>query len=137
MSNSFYLNCDKLDNIPPLNKANWLFELDLQCKLMPQRATLLQVGCMDATRIIEILKVRSDLKVTGLDIEKDFLILAEKNLHKVGLSAALIEADVTTFCTPISYDYVECLNNTLGYIPAVDKAIQSMKDAASTAVFVS
>ncbi|MBI4079628.1 methyltransferase domain-containing protein [Candidatus Kaiserbacteria bacterium] len=134
--NAFYSNCDKLDNIPAINKQNWLFELDLQCKLLPRDATVLQVGSMDATRIIEILKLRPDVNITGLEIEKDFIALAKGNLRKAGFDAGMIEADITKFQSPIRYDYVTCLNNTLGYISDTEAAITHMKDAGNT-VFVS
>ena len=47
-----YVNCDILDEIPSENKLNWNEEVDLLCKMLPHAANVLQVGSMDATRII-------------------------------------------------------------------------------------
>lgn len=134
MQNDFYLHCDKLDNLPALNRENWLLELELQCNMLPEGASLLQIGCMDGTRIVEILNKRRDLKVTGLEIEKDFVALAEKNLKNVGLRAKLICADITTFETSNRYDFVTCLNNTLSYIPETAKAVEHMRKAADVTI---
>lgn len=134
--NAFYLNCDRLDKIPAINKQNWLFEFDLQRKLLPQNATVLQVGSMDATRIIEMLELRPDLRIIGLEIEKDFIALAKENLRRADFQAGMIEADITKFRSPTRYDYVTCLNNTLGYISGTEAAVAHMKETGNT-VFVS
>lgn len=134
MSTDFYLNCDELDLIPAINKANWLFELDYICTRLPQGAKVLQVGCMNGVRIMEILKKRSDLQFTGLDIEKKFLDIAKDNFEKAGFVVDLIEADITKFDSKEKYDYTICLNNTLGYIPDTDKAIEKMKKSAKVVI---
>jgi hypothetical protein len=43
-SAKYFVNCDKLELLPELNRRNYLFELDLLEKRLPQRARVLQVG---------------------------------------------------------------------------------------------
>ncbi len=134
MRKDFYLNCDQLDQLPEINKQNWLFELDWLVKFLVQGATVLQVGCMDGVRIIELLKKRPDLNVTGLDIEPDFIKIAKENFQKTGVNANLIEADITIFKPDSLFDYVICLNNTLGYIPETLKAVEAIKSAGKSSI---
>ncbi len=82
---------------------------------------------MDGTRIISLLKVRPDLIITGLDIEKKLLDIARDNLKTAHLKAELIEGDITKPLPLSGFDYVICLNNTLGYINDEQTAIENMK----------
>ena len=127
MTNYFYINCDKLNKIPKANKENWLAEIKLLKNEITQNAKVLQVGCMDGTRIISLLKARSDLNITGLDIEKEFLAIARENLKKQHLKAQLVEGDITKRLPLSGFDYVICLNNTLGYIRDDKTATENMK----------
>ena len=127
MGNYFYINCDKLDNIPKINRDNWLAEIELLKKEIPQKAKVLQVGCMDGTRIISLLRVRPDLVITGLDIAKRLLDIAKDNLKVANLKAGLVEGDITQSLPLSGFDYVICLNNTLGYINDEHIAIENMK----------
>ena len=77
-----YVHCDELDKIPALNKKNWLYEIELLKEELPLKATVLQVGCMDGTRIIALLKERPDLQIIGLDINKSLLDLAAQKFKK-------------------------------------------------------
>ncbi|MFA5842683.1 MAG: class I SAM-dependent methyltransferase [Candidatus Gracilibacteria bacterium] len=99
-------------------------------KHLPIHAKVLQVGCMDGTRILELLKVRPDLKVTGLDCEAPFLTIARQKIKKSGFkNVQFILGDITKphFHLNHKFDAVLCLNNTLGYIEKDEKAIQNMK----------
>lgn len=125
--NDVYIKCDELDNIPKPNKNNWLYEIELLKKELPLNAKVLQVGCMDGTRIIALLKGRPDLIITGLDIEQDMIELSRKNLDKAGLKAQFVNQDITKPSPLSGFDYVSCLNNTLGYVTNEEKAIANMK----------
>ena len=72
-----YIKCDELDNIPKINKDNWLYEIDLLKDKLSLNAKVLQVGCMDGVRIITLLKARPDLIITGLDIEPDMVEISK------------------------------------------------------------
>lgn len=69
------------------------------------------------------MKVRPDLKFTGIEIEESLVELARKNVISAGLDAEFIHGDITNPPLLSMYDYVICLNNTLGYIPEQEKAI--------------
>ncbi|MFH0868548.1 MAG: class I SAM-dependent methyltransferase [Candidatus Woesearchaeota archaeon] len=125
--NEVYIKCDELDNIPKPNKENWLYEIELVKKELSLNAKVLQVGCMDGTRIMAILKGRPDLVITGLDMESGMIERSKKNLDKAGLKVQFIHADITKPLLDSGFDYVICLNNTLGYIPEEQKAIENMK----------
>ncbi len=122
-----YVNCDILDEIPSENKLNWNEEVDLLCKMLPHAANVLQVGSMDATRIISLLKVRPDLSLTGIEIDEEIHKLAVLNVRKAAVSVGLVLGDITAPPNLPEFDYVICLNNTLGYIPDQEKAIENMK----------
>ncbi len=132
--NEVYTKCDELDNIPKPNKENWLYEIELIKKELSLNAKVLQVGCMDGTRIMAILKVRPDLVITGLDMESDMIESSKKNLNKAGLKAEFIHADITKLSLNSGFDYVICLNNTLGYILEEQKAIDNMKKIGKTVI---
>ncbi len=130
LQKNIYVKCDELDNIPPLNKENWLYEIQLLKNLLRINAKVLQVGCMDGTRILALLKERADLIVTGLDVQKDLLDIAKQKIRKANVKVNLILADITKPLPSLSigkFDYVLCLNNTLGYISDEQKAIDNMR----------
>lgn len=122
-----YVKCDILDEIPKPNKDNYNYETELLSKLLPSGARVLQVGSMDGTRIIKLLKARPDLKLTGIEIEAPLVELAKKKVVEVDLNADFIHGDITNLQDLPKFDYVICLNNTLGYIPDEQKAIENMK----------
>lgn len=122
-----YVNCDVLENIPKANRDNWLKEIDLLRQELPMNARVLQVGSMDGTRAIHLLEARPDLKVTGLEIEAPLVELAKQKVAAVGFNANFVHGDITSPPTLPRFDYVICLNNTLGYIPKQEKAIAGMK----------
>jgi SAM-dependent methyltransferase len=119
-----YVNCDILENLPKLNRDNWLCEIELLSKELPQNARILQVGSMDGTRIIKLLEIRPDLNITGIEIEESLVEVAKQNVT----NAEFIHGDITNPPSLSKFDYVICLNNTLGYIPEIEKAIEKMKE---------
>ena len=129
-----YVHCDELDKIPALNKKNWLYEIELLKQELKPDTTVLQVGCMDGTRIIALLKERPDLQITGLDIDKSLLDLARQKFNKEKINATLILGDISKPLSIPKFDYVICLNNTLGYIEEEEKAIKNMKRAGKKVI---
>ncbi len=123
-----YVNCDVLEDIPQPNRENWLKEIELLKGELPQNARVLQVGSMDGTRVIRLLEARPDLKITGLEIEASLVELAKQKVTEAGLNADFIHGDITSPPALSRFDYVICLNNTLGYIPEQEKAIIGMKN---------
>ena len=122
-----YIHCDELANIPKVNLENWLYELEILVQKLPNAARVLQVGCGDGSRLIALHTERPDLVLTGLDIDEGMLSLAQKKLDQAGKKIPLIREDITKGMDLVEFDYVICLNNTLGYIPEDEKAIQKMK----------
>lgn len=122
-----YVNCDILENIPKPNRDNWLKETDLLRLKLSKNAHVLQVGSMDGTRAISLLKARPDLKITGLEIEAPLVELAKQKVTAAGFCADFVQGDITDPPNLPRFDYVICLNNTLGYIPEQEKAIACMK----------
>lgn len=127
-----YIKCDELDDIPKPNKDNWLKEIKLMASEIKPNATVLQVGCMNGERIMALLEKRPDLNITGLDLEKDILEMAKENFKKFSIKANLVHGDITKPPEMGQFDYVVCLNNTLGYIPEEEKAIENMKKLGKT-----
>lgn len=129
-----YVKCDELDNIPKPNKENWLFEISLLKSELKENAKVLQIGCMDGTRILALLKERPDLIMSGLDIEKPLLDIAKEKFEKAGVNVRLIQGDILTPPPLDDFDYIICLNNTLGYIKEEKKAIENMKKLGKVTV---
>src|SRR3989338_1132421 len=121
-----YVKCDVLENIPKQNRDNWLKEIDLLRRELTPSARVLQVGSMDGTRAIRLLEARPDLKIVGLEIEAPLVELAQQKVADAGLSADFVHGDITDPPTLDRFDYVICLNNTLGYVPEQAKAIAGM-----------
>lgn len=122
-----YVNCDVLENIPKPNRNNWIKEIDLLRLELPKNARVLQVGSMDGTRAMRLLETRPDLKITGLEIEAPLVELAKQKVAAAGLHADFVHGDITDPPTLPSFDYVICLNNTLGYISEQEKAVAGIK----------
>jgi len=134
MKKIFYLKCDRLEKLPRANKNNWLFELNFIIKKIPKNSKVLQIGCMDGTRMVAILKRRRDLELVGLDVDDDLVKLARINLRKAGIKAKVITGDATKRLPTTGFDYILCLNNTLGYIPQEGKAMRNMKKAGQRVI---
>ena len=60
-------------------------------------------------------------------MEEDILEMARNNFEKYGINAKLIHGDITKPPNMNQFDFITCLNNTLGYIPEEEKAIKNMK----------
>lgn len=129
MSNpeDIYIKCDILEDLPKPNRDNWLYEIELLSQVLPKNVRVLQVGSMDGTRILKLLKARPDLVLTGIEIEAPLVKLAKNKLEQAGLKADFIQGDITNPPDMPKFDYIICLNNTLGCIPDEDKAINGMK----------
>lgn len=125
-----YIHCDELEKLPKDNRDNWEYELSLVCGLLPEAATVLQVGCMDGTRIRRLLSSRHDLRITGLDIEEDLLTIARKKCP----DAEFVLGDITAPPPLPRFGSVLCLNNTIGYIPLWQKALANMRALGNTVV---
>ncbi|MSR68126.1 hypothetical protein EXS65_04895 [Candidatus Peribacteria bacterium] len=77
---SVYTHCDELDHLPGKNRKNWIFESALICKTLKQNATVLQVGCANASRLIDLQRKRPDLHFLGIDIDEALLSDARRNI---------------------------------------------------------
>lgn len=123
-----FVKCDELERLPSANRQNYLFELEWLARELPHACRVLQVGSMDGMRVIRLLEVRPDLELTGLEIEPDLVALAKDNLANVKKDAEFVQGDITTPPPALEcFTYTICLNNTLGYIPDTDVAIEQMK----------
>ena len=65
----------------------------------------------------------------------DMIKKSKENLEKFGFKAEFIHNDITKPVPASGFDYVICLNNTLGYIPEQEKAINNMKSLGKTIIF--
>lgn len=122
-----FVKCDQLEGLPEPNRRNYLFELDRLEQRLPQEARVLQVGSMDGTRIVRLLQRRPDLHVTGLEIETELVDLARQNVDGAGLRAEFVKGDITRPPDLLAFDWVLCLNNTLGYISDEQAALGQMR----------
>ena len=129
-----YVHCDELDTIPSQCRDNYLREHELLVNLLPQKATVLQVGSMDGMRAVRLLTARPDLDFTGLDIEDELVEKARDNVAAAKLAAKFFVGDIVHPPSFKRFDYVLCLNNTLGYISNQRQAIASMKDLGKKVV---
>ena len=121
-----YIRCDDLDAIPLLMKDNYLFETEQISKILSPRSTVLQIGSMDGERAIRLQKVRPDLKISGLEIEKSLVEIAKQKIARISFNIKPILGDITNPPKLAKFDYVICLNNTLGYIPNQQKSLDGM-----------
>lgn len=132
-----YVGFDELDRLPEPNRRNYEFELEYFAARLPKHASVLQVGSMDGARIIRFLERRPDLNFTGLEIEQSLVDLARENLRKAHRTARFVAADITEPPEGLGhFDYVLCLNNTLGFIPDYETAFRRMSAIGMTYVSV-
>jgi len=122
-----FVKCDELESLPEPNRRNYLFELERLGQILPKDSRVLQVGSMDGLRVIKLLQVRPDLTLTGLDIEPELVDLARRNVADANLAATFVLGDITAPPAMPQFDWVICLNHTLGYIPDQDKAVHEMR----------
>lgn len=130
-----FVRCDELDLLPDAHKRNYLYELDWLEHELGRSSHVLQVGSMDGMRALRLLEVRPDVVITGLEIEPSLVEIARDTLSGQGKAATFIPGDITAPPLDIgTYDYVLCLNNTLGYITDTEKALSHMKRMGSTVI---
>ena len=134
LAKNIYIHADRLENLPAQSRENYLYETDLLQKELPHDANVLQVGSMDGMRIIRLLALRPDLKLTGLELEDELVKVAKQNATKANIHAKFITGDITVPPELQQFDYVICLNNTLGYISNQQKAIEEMKKLGKVVV---
>src|SRR3989344_4212094 len=113
--------------IPPLMKENYLRETELLCKLLPASSSVLQVGSMDGERAIRLLRGRPDLQITGLEIEQELVNVAKQKVPSAGFKMKSVLGNITALPDIGIFDYVICLNNTLGYISPQEEALDGMR----------
>jgi predicted O-methyltransferase YrrM len=104
-----YINADELENLPILNRDNYLFETKILQQELSQNAQVLQIGSMDGMRILRLLKVRPDLHLTSLELEEELVKVAKQNMSAAGISAKFVTADITDPPALPKFDYVICL----------------------------
>lgn len=88
---------------------------------------MLQVGSMDGVRAIRLLQSRADLELSGLEIEPKLVDYAVGNVRDAGLYVEFVIGDITVPPPLPAFDFVVCLNHTLGYISDETAAINGMK----------
>ena len=83
---------------------------------------------MDGTRIIRLLDVRPDLKMTGIEVDRNLAEQSRENLLKAKKDTEIIHGDITKSFESGTFECVICLNNTLGYIEEQEEALRNMKE---------
>ena len=132
-----YVHCDKLENLPELNRENWLWESDWLCENLKEKATILQVGSCEGSRIIDLMKRRPDFSFTGIEIDPILHEMALAHFKKTNTAAKSFLGDITdtTIMEKLPhYDYCLCLNNTIGYIPEEEKVLSHVQQLADTVI---
>lgn len=127
---TIYTHCDELDALPSLNRENWLWETSYIASTLEKNATVLQVGSANGSRIVDLKTARPDLSIVGIDIEPNFITIAETLFEEKNISATTKLCDITNEkeCERLgTFDWVLCLNHTLGWIPDEEKAIKNMR----------
>lgn len=134
---SIYTHCDELGLLPAKNRENWMFESARITELLPQNATVLQVGCANGSRLIDLQKKRSDVHFLGIDIEEGLLSDARSSIEKEKMNIETRLCDITSpeQCAELGkFDAVLCLNNTLGYIPDEQAALRLMRSLGTQTI---
>lgn len=135
-----FLLADAHPNSPLLSVANYAYEeraIPLQLQGV-QRG--LQVGCMNGTRIVRFSQAASHANIDGLEISEASVDIARQNVSETGLNSTIFLGDITAPPKELqsqSYDLVYCLNNTLGYIPELHKALTNMRALSTGKVVLS
>jgi SAM-dependent methyltransferase len=122
-----FVRADDLEAIPEPNRLNYLFETLWLAQNLAQAAKLLQIGSMDGRRLIRLLEVRPDLRATGLEIDGQLAVTARKNMAADGFTARIVQGDITDPPELGHFDWIVCLNHTLGYIADEGEAIANMR----------
>jgi ubiquinone/menaquinone biosynthesis C-methylase UbiE len=137
-SKKIFQNVDILEKLNPLNRENWKFETKFLIKTIKPNSKVLQIGCTLGDRLIVLWDNIKPIELWGIDIDPELIKQCKKRLEKLGIKANLFVADAQNFPDfSIKFDYVICLNNTLGYIPNDKKAVKEMKRVTKGKLIVS
>ncbi len=135
---NIFQNVDIMENLNPLNRKNWEFESNFLVNTIKPGSNVLQIGCTLGDRLIVLWNSIKPVRLWGIDIDSDLINRCRNRLNKLMIKAELSVADaqkLPDFDT--KFNYVICLNNTLGYIPDDKKAISEMKKSAKGKVIIS
>ena len=127
---SVYTRCDDLSDLPEINRKNWEWETSFIAKTLEKNARVLQVGSANGARIVELKKLRPDLEILGVEIETQFIEIANDLFVQEGIDAKTVLGDITSKDTVEklgTFDWVLCLNHTLGWIPGEEIVLKNMK----------
>lgn len=133
-TNDSYLNCENFNTLPSIFREVYDLETDLICKLIKRKSNVLQVGPMDGHRMILIQDKRPDLQITSLEIDENFVKIANDKLTGRGIKWRVIQGDITKPSELEKFDWVICLNNTLGWVDNDKLAIENMKQLAPNVI---
>ena len=136
-ADEIYVHCDQLEKLPALNRENWLWESAWLIKNLEPNASVLQVGSCEGSRIVNIMKERPDLRITGIEIDPILHEMALEHFETTGTDAQSVLGDITNLEDTKGlghFEYCLCLNNTLGYIPDEEAVLTQMKRLADTAI---
>ncbi len=136
-ADEIYIHCDQLEHLPALNRENWLWESAWLIENLKPNASVLQVGSCEGSRIVNVMKERPDLRITGIEIDPILHEMALEHFETTGTDAQSVRGDITNPEDTKGlghFEYCLCLNNTLGYIPDENAVLTNMKHAADIAI---
>ena len=135
-----FLLADAHPGSPSLSAENYAYEeqaIPLQLRGVRRG---LQVGCMNGTRVVRFSKAAPHAHIDGIEISETSVAIARRNVAEAGLDATILLGDITNpppLLQPKSYDLVYALNNTLGYIPDIQRALDTMRMLSADKVVLS
>jgi SAM-dependent methyltransferase len=135
-----FLLADAHPGSPLLSVANYAYEeraVPLQLHGVKRG---LQVGCMNGTRVVRFSQAAPHAHIDGLEISEASVTIARQNVVEAGLGSTIFLGDITEPPDELQlnyYDLVYSLNNTLGYIPDAQKALDNMRALSTGKVVLS
>jgi SAM-dependent methyltransferase len=110
---------------------NALFDYDsaLLARWLPQPGRLVDLGCGSGRHVVQFARARCD--VTGVDLSHPMLQITAGKLSDAGLSATLVEADITDLASrfaPGYFDYALCMFSTFGLIAGRDNRARALRN---------
>lgn len=93
----------------------------------PAGARVLDHAC--GIGVFTVPLARRGYTVTGVDLSPVMLARAEKACREAGVEAELVEADISTFVRPGSYDAVINLYTSFGYFASPEQNLQVLRNA--------
>lgn len=133
-TNDSYVNCENFNALPEVFREVYELETELVCKLLKRKSRVLQVGPMDGHRMVLIQDKRPDLHVTGLEIDEKFVKISNNKLANERIDWQVIHGDITKPPKFEPFDWVICLNNTLGWVENDKLAVENMKKLAPNVI---